>query len=335
MVNKSINSVAVIVPNYNSEGLINKSIQSLLLQSYECTIVIVDNASKDIYDDSFTRNERVKIMHNKKNLGFAGGVNTGIRWALEQKFQYIALFNDDAIADKEWLSSLVKVLDSNDDVSISTGLLLHNDGTIDSTSEVYSSWGMSFPRDRNKLSSKAPGSGYTFGATGGATLYRSSLFNEIGLFDETFFAYFEDIDMSFRAQLAGSKVYYTKEAIAYHEQGVTSKKIPGFTVYQMYKNLPMLFWKNIPNKLLLKIGLRFLFLYTAMFSKSISRGSAVPAIKGLTASIYYFWTSALLKRFNIQATKKVSNDYIWSLIYKDLPPDQTGMRKFRKIFTGK
>ena len=106
-------------------------------------------------------------------------------------------------------------------------------------------------------------------------------------------------------------------------------------MYQTFKNLPLLFWKNVPTKLLVKVGLRFFILYTLIFGNAIKNGSGWPALKGVFASIYYFWTSALWKRLQIQRSKKVSADYIWSILYHDLPPEQTGMRKFRKIFTGK
>ncbi len=333
-------SVLIVVLNWNGIDDTEKCVESLLDQTYkDFKILIVDNGSKN---DSPERLEKlaadnphdIHVIYNPKNLGFAGGVNTGIKFALENDFDAVALFNNDAVADKNWLKNLE--LNLKGDASIVTGLLLHADGkTIDSTGDFYSSWGIGFPRNRDTSASSAPESGEVFGSSGGSSLYKTDLFREIGLFDDNFFAYYEDADISFRTQLIGRKVYYTKDAVAYHEQGATSSKIPGFTVYQTFKNLPLLFWKNIPTKLLLKIGSRFLLLYTLIFANAIKNGSGWPATKGVFASIWYFWTSALWKRFKIQATKKVSAEYIWSILYHDLPPEQTGMRKFRKLFTGK
>lgn len=332
-------SVLIIVLNWNGIDDTETCVKSLLTQTYtDYKILLVDNGSvndsvprlKKITEDN---PNKVNILINKKNLGFAGGVNTGIKYALENNFDTVALFNNDAAADKDWLKNLV---DSLADNSITTGLLLHEDGkTIDSSGDFYSSWGMAFPRARGQETSKAPKSSEVFGASGGASLYKTSLFKEIGLFDETFFAYYEDADISFRAQLAGHKVYYTKDAVAYHKQGATSSKIPGFTVYQTFKNLPLLFWKNVPTKLLFKIGVRFTLMYALIFGNALKNDAAWPAFKGVLASIYYLWTSAIWKRFKIQHDKKVSADYIWSILYHDLPPEQTGMRKFRKLFTGK
>lgn len=327
--------VVIVILNWNGIDDTETCITSLLDQSYsDFHILVVDNGS---VDDSVNRLKNLEAKHNQLTLivnqinrGFAGGVNDGIHYALNNNYDYISLFNNDAVAETTWLEILVKSIQSNKDVSAITGLLLHSDKTtIDSTGEIYTSWGMSFPRNRTQNIMTAPISGNVFGATGGATLYKTSLFKEIGLFDETFFAYYEDADISFRAQLAGHKIYYEKTAVAYHEQGATSSKIPGFTVYQTFKNLPLLFWKNIPTKLLLKVGSRFLILYILIFGNAIKNGAGLPAFKGVLASIGYFWTSAIWKRFKIQHNKKVSASYIWSILYHDLPPEQTGMRKFR------
>ena len=83
------------------------------------------------------------------------------------------------------------------------------------------------------------------------------MLKQIGLFDEDFFAYYEDVDISFRAQLAGWKVAYAPKAVAYHQIGATSSKIKGFTTYQTMKNLPMLLWKNVPAGLLISVVPRF------------------------------------------------------------------------------
>lgn len=333
-------SVLIVVLNWNGIDDTEKCVESLLVQTYKnYKILVVENGSGD---DSLSRIKKLAKAHpqkvlyaaNSRNFGFAGGVNTGIKYALENNFDAVALFNNDAVADKDWLQNLEKNL--NKETSIVTGLLLHANGkTIDSTGDFYSSWGIGFPRNRGDKPSLAPVSGFVFSASGGSSLYKTSLFREIGLFDETFFAYYEDTDISFRTQLADHKIYYTKEAIAYHEQGATSSKIPGFTVYQTFKNLPLLFWKNVPAKLLYKVGPRFLLLYMLIFGNAIKKGSGWPAFKGILASIWYFWTSALWKRFKIQRHKRVSARYIWSILYHDLPPEQTGMRKFRKLFTGK
>ena len=333
-------SVLIVVLNWNGIEDTKECLLSLFKQDYsDFKILVVDNGSIDNSVEELRKIEaehnNLTVLTNLKNKGFAGGVNTGITYALKNSFDAVALFNNDAVADKSWLSELVKVFEKKD-VSIATGLLLHEDKkTIDSTGDYYSTWGMPFPRNRNDKANRAPESGYVFSGSGGASLYRTSLFREIGLFDEAFFAYYEDIDVSFRSQLAGNKTYYTNEALAYHKQGATSSKIPGFAVYQTFKNIPLLFIKNVPTKLLIPIGIRLFLLYFLMLGNAIKKGSGAPALKGWLASIGYFWTRSLWQRIPIQLNKRVRSKYINEVVLHDLPPDQTGMRNLRKRFTGK
>lgn len=334
-----MNRVAIVVLNWNGYEDTIACLGSLAEQTYsDCKIVVIDNGSVDesvgVLQDYVTKHPGVELILNKKNLGFAGGVNTGIKWAQNNKFDFVALFNNDALADKDWLKYLIKAFDK-EDIGIATGLLLHEDGkTIDSSGDWYSKWGLPFPRNRNENVVFAPDDGLVFGASGGATLYKIAVFKDVGHFDEDFFAYYEDVDISFRAQLAGWKIAYVSSAIAYHKQGATSNKLPGFTVYQTFKNLPWLYIKNVPSKLLLSISVRFFIAYGLIFLNAITHGNAAPALKGLFKSLI-LTPKKIHERYIIQKRKSVSSEYIKSILWDDLPPDQTGIRKLRKKITGK
>lgn len=332
--------VAIVVLNLNGIADTLDCLESLQKQSYKnFTIVVIDNGSTDDSPGLLSKYQsehadNVEVVYNPKNFGFTGGVNTGIEWALNDNYDYVALFNNDSVADKDWLKSLV---DSSGprEVGISTGLLLHSDGkTIDSTGDWYSIWGLPFPRNRNDKTSNAPDGEFVFSASGGASLYKTEMLREIGLFDEDFFAYYEDTDVSFRAQLAGWKVAYNPAAIAYHKQGATSKKMPGLAVYQTFKNLPLLFIKNVPRGLLFPIGIRFYFAYILMFFNAIAKGNGKPAIKGACKG-FILGFKKLGERRVIQKNKRVSTKYIKSMLWNDLPPDQTGLRKLRKMVGGR
>lgn len=334
-----MNKLAVVVLNWNGADIIEKCLESLLKQSYkDYKIIVVDNNSQDNSHEVLEKiakkhSEKIHIIYNSKNSGFAGGVNIGIKYAIVGGYNGVALFNSDAVAEENWLKNLARVLSSKKDVGIATGLLLHEDGkTIDSTGDWYSKWGLSFPRNRDDIAEKAENSGYVFSGSGGASLYRIDTMKQIGLFDETFFAYYEDVDVGFRAQLAGWKVYYTKSAVAYHEQGGTSKKIPGFTIQQTFRNLPMLYIKNVPRGFLINIGVRLLLAYWLMLLNTMRHGNFFYAVKGWLLSIVLL-PLALLKRYSVQRSKKVDKKYLQNILWQDLPPEQTGMRKFRKIFT--
>jgi GT2 family glycosyltransferase len=332
--------VAIVVLNWNGITDTLECLDSLQNQTYKnFTIVAIDNGSTDNSVELLEKYQKehiknVEVIYNPKNFGFTGGVNTGIEWALNDKYDCVALLNNDTIADKNWLKNLVESCESKE-VGICTGLLLHSDGkTIDSTGDWYSTWGLPFPRNRNDKTDKAPKSEFVFSASGGASLYKTEMLRVIGIFDDDFFAYYEDVDISFRAQLAGWKVAYNSKAIAYHKQGATSKKLPGFAVYQTFKNLPLLFIKNVPRGLLFSVGIRFKIAYILMFFNAIVKGNGGPAVKGACKG-YVLFFKKLSERSAIQKNKRVTTKYIKDMMWNDLPPDQTGLRKLRKFFTGK
>lgn len=319
-------SVLFVILNFNGWEETLTCIPSVLSQTHpNYHILLIDNGS---VDDSINRlkayhnHKKITFVKNPINLGFAGGVNMGIQHAIEGKYPYVVLLNNDAVLTPSWLDTLLKsAVETN--ASITTGLLLNTSGDkIESTADAYSSWGLPFPAQRNEPAAKAADSGYSFGGTAGASLYKTSLFEDIGLFDEKFFAYFEDTDISFRAQLAGHKAYYEKKAIAYHAQGSTSRKMPGFTVKQTFKNLPLFFWKNTPLGLLLPTGLRFFPYYWAIYMRAILKGQFSPATNGVLQSVRLL-PHALRERRRIQKSKVVSTDYIRSITHPGLPPNAT------------
>lgn len=335
-----MNRLAVVVLNWNGINDTLLCFDALLQQTVsDFKIIIVDNGSVDSSVDKLQElqnkhPDNLVTLYNSYNKGFDGGVNTGITWALNHDYEAIVLLNNDAIVDKDWLRQLVTTA-TNKDIGIATGLLLHADGkTIDSTGDWYTTWGLPFPRHRNEPTAEAPDKEFVFSGSGGASLYKAALFRDIGIFDEDFFAYYEDVDISFRAQLAGWKVAYNPLAVAYHQQGATSGKIPGFTVYQTFKNLPMLFLKNVPFTLLFSVGIRFYFAYWLMFANAFKNKTGWAATKGMVMSVIYT-PKKIIQRWHIQHSKRVDTSYIKSILWNDLPPDQTGIRKVRKFFTGK
>jgi GT2 family glycosyltransferase len=323
--------IFVVIPNWNGKEELKTCLDSLLAQTQSAEILVVENGSTDGSLEYIRENfNNVQLVINKTNLGFAGGVNSGIRKAIDSGAEYIALFNNDAIADKDWLKHLLKTLDQNPEVGIATCKLLSADKKqIDSTGDQYSIWGMPYPRGRGEVTSnKYDSDTRIFGASGGASLYRAKIFEEIGLFDEDFFAYFEDVDLSFRAQLAGWKVLYVPEAIVYHKIGATSSKIKGFTTYQTFKNYPLLFWKNVPVSLMFKMLPRFTLVYVSIYMSSLLKGRGLPATKGLLRS-FTLLPKKTLERRRIQKHRKVSVEHINSLLLHDLPPNADKLRKLR------
>ena len=337
-----MNSLAIIVLNWNGADDTLNCVESLQQQTLRPEIIIVDNNSSDDSVERFEDHVKSQkkdapiLIKNSQNLGFAGGINTGLVHARKQGFEYIGVLNPDAIADKHWLKSLYTELTSHPSAGIATGLLLRRDGnTIDTSGDFYTTWGLPGPRNRDEPTVNAPNQpGEIFGATGGGALYRTAMLNDIGLFDEDFFMYYEDVDLSFRAQLAGWKVRYTPKAIAYHKVGASSQKVPGLAVFNTFKNLPLVLIKNVPGRLFWTIGARFFLTYWLIFASAIRHGNGCPAFRGIFASLIR-QPRAWVHRVKIQRNRKVSIKYIRSIIHDGPLSNQTGLLKFRKFFTGK
>lgn len=337
------NRLAIVVLNWNVADDTIKCLGSLRKQAgIQPDIILVDNASTDDSITTLTHyiksnpDSPIHFIKNTTNSGFAGGINTGIRYALENQYEYIGTLNPDATADKNWAKSLVGVLESSMSSGIATGILAREDyKTIDSTGDFYTTWGIPSPRNRNDGISKAPQtSENVFGSTGGGFIARASMFRDIGLFDEAFFMYYEDVDLSFRAQLAGYTVVYTPKAVAYHKLSASTNKVPGLATKQTFKNLPLVFIKNVPIELWILILPRFSLTYILILGNAIAHGRGIDALSGWLRSCVLVF-GALKERKRIQKNKRVSATYIKSIILHDIPPEQTGMRKFRAFFTGK
>lgn len=320
--------VAVVVLNYKGWRDSVTCVNSLLAQTYRSfQIILIENGSKD---DSAAELRKLKdpqltYIEEPVNHGFTGGVNIGIQWAIDNDYACIALLNNDARAESNWLEQLVDA-QHRTDASVVTGLLLTADGTrIDDAGDDYSTWGIPSLRFENKPADQAPESGFVFGATGGATLYRTSLFQTIGHFDDVFFAYNEDVDMDWRTQLAGYTIYYEKSAVAYHKHSATSKKMPGFTTTQVFKNLPVVFIKNVPFPMVIPMAVKFTLIYWAFVFFKLFRGEGRAAFTGVLRSIA-LWPHAFRERRRIQRTKVVSHAYIRSILHKGLP-----LRSVRRI----
>jgi len=348
-------AITVVIPNWNGIDLIRECLQSLQKQTVTHSVIVVDNGSVD-GSNVVVREEfpAMQLLEFPNNAGFAGGVNRGIKPALDQGAKYIVLFNNDAIADEHWLENLAASAGDHPEAGLITSKIRHfDDPRLDSTGDFYSTWAFPFPRGRDEVDTGQYDTAdhqVVFGASGGASLYRADMLRQIGLFDERFFAYFEDVDISFRAQLAGWKVRYEPRAVVRHHIGGTSSRIDDydqeneastkitptadadrpskFARYHTVKNFHYIYAKNMPGLLYFK----YLPLYWAsaamMLVSDIRRGLLIEDLQAtLTALIHT--PSILRDRIGIQRQREVSVAYIDSILYHGLPPLQ--MLRFRRL----
>ncbi len=305
-------------------------------------IVIIDNNSTDNstsklldYINTSHYKTHISLICNEKNKGYTGGINLGFHHAVNYKYKYVGVINPDATIGDGYVEELLRVVSLDNDTVVATGVAVDKSSIVESMGLSYPCWGTPAP-----LHSGTPAFSYSdeiiypFGFSGSNFILETRVLDLVGYFDDAFFMYYEDIDLSFRIQLAGFKIVCSPRAFVVHEKGKSSSKVSGLTTYNTFKNLPMLFWKNVPLGLMPKILPRFFVAYHLILGNAIMRGKAIPALKGWLMSIFLFPRSLVL-RWKIQSSKKVSTNYISSIILHDIPPDQTGLRKFRKFFTGK
>lgn len=315
------NTPYIVVPNWNGEDMLKQCLDSLVAQSVKCRVVVVDNGSVDTSKDIIKSYKDIHLIELAENTGFTGGVNTGIEYAIQQDAEYVLLFNNDAVADKNWVKELVKALDSKPEFGIATCKFMRIDKKhLDSTGDFYTIWGLPYPRGRNeKDHGQYDNELNIFGASGGASVYRITMLKEIGLFDQDFFAYFEDVDISFRAQLAGWKVSYVPEAKAYHHVGGTSSKLGDFARFHSIKNFLLVYARNMPTKLYFKYAPLFTLQYLRLGVGSLIHGKPHVFLKGSWAAVKLH-RSTVDKRRAVQKSRKVSVDYIDSILTHSRPP---------------
>lgn len=207
--------VSVIIATWNGEKYLIECISSLLNQSYKnIEIIMVDNASSDgsvkLALDNFPS---VQIIQNSRNLGFAEGTNIGI---LRAKGELVALFNQDAVAEKNWLAILIQAIESSDNIAAVAGKVYFY-GNEHGKNAISSSWSKINPYTGHayNFSGDEPASKVDY-LTGCAMLIRKRVIDEIGLLDPGYFMYFDETDWCARMIRAGYDLLYIPNATVRH-----------------------------------------------------------------------------------------------------------------------
>lgn len=313
--------------------MIGPTIDSLRKQTLACDIVVVDNGSVDgsleMLRPMAERNE-LTLIELPKNIGFTGGVNTGFSYALAHGYEAVAAFNNDAVADKNWLKYLHETLMCDPKIGTVTCKILSLDGkTIDSTGDWLTIWGLPYPRGRGEPNSKKyDDQTDIMSASGGATIFKTALLRDVGLYDQHFFAYYEDIDLSLRSRLAGWQIRFEPRAFVLHQTSSTGNRVKGFTTLQTMKNLPLIMVKDVPFPLLWRMYPRFVLAYLMFFGRAITDGRGVWALRGFIAW-QFFLPIKILERVHIQRRRKITPAQLAAYINYDLPPNATKLRQLR------
>ncbi|MGQ9585709.1 MAG: glycosyltransferase family 2 protein [Anaerolineae bacterium] len=307
--------ISVIIPNWNGEAILPTCLDSLRRQSYrEFEIIVVDNASTDTSCQVVReRYPEVRLVELPANLGLTGGVNAGIRQA---RGEAIALLNNDTEAEPHWLEALTQALQEHPEAgSVASKILLFDRRhIIHSAGDYYRRDGIPGNRGVWQEDHGQYRPGWVFGGCGGAVVYRRSLLEDVGLLDEDLFMYCEDVDLAWRAQLAGYRCWYEPGAVVYHRLSATGGGV--IASYYTGRNTLLVWFKNYPGPLLRKDWPATLRAQLNIAGEALRawRGTAARArLRGQWAALSQIprW---LRKRREVQATRRVPIEYLESIL---------------------
>ena len=274
--------VTIVIPNYNGKHFMEPCLSSLSEQTYkDFHILVIDNASSDGSIEYMEENyPDIELIKLQKNYGFSKAVNIGIQ---HSRTPYVILLNNDTTVDTRYVEEMVKAIEKSPKIfSVSSKMIqMYHPELIDIAGDLYTLLGWGVCRGCGR-----PVSNYTkydeiFTACAGAAIYRRSVFDEIGYFDENHFAYLEDIDIGYRARIYGYYNMYCPTALVYHVgSGTSGSKYNSFKVklaarnnlYLNYKNMPAL--QLVLNFIPLAIGyfVKYLFFCKIGFGKDYKEG---------------------------------------------------------------
>ncbi len=232
-------------------------ISSLLDQNFkDFKIFLVDNGSGEEEAEElkklYSKNPKLELIFNKENLGFTRGNNRVIEKLID-KYEYIALLNNDTVVDKQWLESLVKCAkETKSDIISSKMISYKNRDVMDNAGHIMLNTGEILPLGTREQIGTYCDRMKNFGACAGACLYSSKMLKEIGLFDEFFVTGYEDAELGVRAVLAGYKSIFEPKAVVYHKGSVSINKMRDIKyIVKIQTNIYYTFFKLTPFLLLI------------------------------------------------------------------------------------
>jgi len=307
----------VIIVNWNGRHLLPDCLKSLRAQEFkEFKTILVDNGSSDGSID-WVRGcyPEVKVIPLKTNTGFCVANNVGYRAA---KSKYIALLNNDAIAHPFWLHHLVATLETHDRAGFAASKILNYEKPfmIDRAGDSYTRAGAGLLRGRGMASNAYDQQEWIFGACAAAALYRKRMIDEIGFFNEDFFLLYEDVDLSFRAQLKGYRCLYVPEAKVYHKTSSSIIRDSPTSIYFGHRNSEWVYFQNMPGRLLARTILLHL-VHSAGSFLYFSRHGGMKSILRAKRDALKHIQKVLRNRRTIQKGKRVENSYVWALLEKE------------------
>ena len=248
--------VSVIVINWNGKHLLEECLASVEEQDYaNFNVVFVDNGSTDgsvkLVKNKFPKIDVIELM---ENTGFAKANNIGMHRAFEDEaVKYVAILNNDAMVEKKWLSEAIKIaLQDNQIGSVAPKIKkYYKRNVLDSTGNIFHLDGGGVSNHINTVDNgQFDDLGEIFGPSGCSSLYSRKMLEDIEnngeFFDNNFFAYFEDIDLNWRARLKGWKSYFAPNSIVYHKHSETTGLYSPTKAFYTNRNRYYIIVKDFP-----------------------------------------------------------------------------------------
>ena len=314
-------SVAVTIVTFNSAQYITRCLESVFAQNYpDLQVAVLDNDSGDGTPDVLSRLSGIQYLQNARNNGFAGGQNQAIA---ATSSDWVLVLNPDVVLEPGFIQQLVRAGEGDSRIGTVCGKLLSmgadytrpNPPVIDSTGMYFTPELRHFDRG-----SRQPDQGfydkaeYVFGATGAAALYRRTMIHDVSImgefFDEDFFAYREDADLAWRAQLLGWRCLYTPAAVGFHVRSVLPSNRGRLS--------PVINMHSVKNRFLMRIKNATAIVYRRFWFRFVVRDLLVIAaclvreqssLKAFTL-IFQYWRRTIAKRKLIMSRRRVDDETV-------------------------
>jgi GT2 family glycosyltransferase len=317
----SVPRVTLVVLNYNGRDLLDIVMPSVLAlrRAEDSRIVVVDNGSADGSAAHVRASwPAAEVLEIPRNIGVAAALNRAVS---STDSELVALLNNDLELDAGWLEALINELDAHPEAASASGKLLRFDDreTIDAAGDLLLWSGAVINRghgmpDTGQFDDPQP----VFAACAGAALYRRSALDAVGGFDESFFAYLEDIDWGMRAQLRRFESRYVPSAVGYHKGGATTRARRGFYGRLQRRNSLLLVLKDFPLHALRRHGWKIVISQLLWLVASVRDGMFLEHLRAWM-EVAARLPSVLGARRTVQRSRLASTAEIEKQIERSLP----------------
>ncbi|MFH1856948.1 MAG: glycosyltransferase family 2 protein [Candidatus Omnitrophota bacterium] len=248
--------ISIVIANYNGAHFLRDCLDSIKAQSYkDVEIILIDNGSRDNSVELLEKEySNVRLIKNEENLGFVTANNQGFK---ESIGEYVLFLNNDIKAEPDAIEKLVERISGREELGavFSKLRLMDEPDKLDAVGSFLTGYGFLYHQGfMEKDNGQYDNLREIFSPKGVCFLMPRKLLEEIGTFDEDFFAYFEESDLFWRLWLFGKKIEFVPQSVIYHKSGGTCTKLASpFIDYHAFKNRVCALIKNLGTLSLLKI----------------------------------------------------------------------------------